>query len=117
VLKSLSAVLMYRKHVRNRIKGEDVLNYLLKNPDFPRAVVHCIGEIAQCIRLLPNAVELFPLLERLEQQVLAIDIQQTTPEQLHQVLDGLQTKFDDLHKQIAAMWFLSNLGELEQPKI
>ncbi|MEI8571446.1 alpha-E domain-containing protein [Methylomonas sp. LW13] len=116
VLKSLSAVLMYRKHVRNRIKGEDVLNYLLKNPDFPRAVLHCIEEITHCIKRLPHAVELFPQLEQLEQQVLAIEIKQTTPEQLHQVLDGLQAKFDDLHQQIAAMWFLNSLGEAEAEK-
>ncbi len=109
VLKSLSAVLMYRKHVRNRIKGTDVLNYLLKNPDFPRSVLHCLDEIVHCIKHLPNAAELNPHLEQVELHLLAIDIQQTSPEQLHEVLDGLQTQFDGLHRQIAATWFLKNL--------
>jgi uncharacterized alpha-E superfamily protein len=72
-------------------------------------VLYCLEEITHCIKRLPNAIELYPFLEQLEQQVLAIDIQQTTPEQLHQVLDGLQTRFDGLHGQIAAMWFLKNV--------
>lgn len=105
VLKSLSAVLMYRKQVRQRIKGEDVLDYLLKNPDFPRAVLHCLDEIAHCIKRLPNATALFPHLEALENRILAVDLRQTPPGELHALLDDLQTRFDDLHRRIAAAWF------------
>lgn len=110
LLKSLSALLMYRKHVRHRIGGEDVLNYLLKNPDFPGAVHHCLREIADNVKLLPNAEPLSRRLAELERQLLAIDIERTTPLQLHHILDGLQTEFNKLHGQIAETWFLNNMA-------
>lgn len=110
LLKSLSALLMYRQHVRHRIRGEDVLSYLLKNPDFPGAVHHCLCKMAVCVNLLPNAEALNRQLAELKQQIQAIDIEQTTPQQLHESLDNLQNEFNRLHGRIAETWFLNNLA-------
>jgi uncharacterized alpha-E superfamily protein len=103
---------MYRKQVRQHIKGKDVLEFLLKNPDFPSSVKHCLYEIAECcIAKLPNSEALIQQLNVLEQQLLVIDMRATTPLELHQTLDGLQTEFNVLHRQIAETWFLNNLTE------
>ena len=107
LLKSLSALLMYRQHVRHRIKGEDVLTYLLKNPDFPGAVVHCLQKIAHCVKLLPNAEALSRQLADLERHLQAIDIERNTPLELHRALDSLQSEFNQLHQQIAETWFFN----------
>jgi len=109
LLKSLSALLMYRKQVRQRIKGKDVLDFLLKNPDFPSSVEHCLQEISGCMARLPNAAPLVAQLEILKQQLLAINLAETQPSQLHQVIDSLQGKFNALHSQIAETWFLNKL--------
>lgn len=111
VLKSLKAVLMYRKQVRQRIKGKDVLEFLLKNPDFPSSVDHCLREIAYCIAKLPNSVALAQQLEVLEQQLLSIHINDATPLDLHQIIDSLQAEFNALHLKIAETWFFNNLTE------
>ncbi len=111
VLKSLNASLMYRKQVRQRIKGKDVLHFLLKNPDFPSSVDHCLQEIAFCMTKLPNSAAAVAQLEVLEKQLLATNIAETTPVELHEIIDKLQTRFNELHLTVAETWFFNNLTE------
>jgi uncharacterized alpha-E superfamily protein len=108
VLKSVSASLMYRKQVRQRIKGKDVLTFLLKNPDLPCSVYHCLQEIALCIRKLPNATALMELLSSLEETLLAVHIEKISLSQCHELLDTLQTDFNNLHNRIAETWFYNH---------
>jgi uncharacterized alpha-E superfamily protein len=106
VLKSLSAFLMYRKHRRHRINSDDVLDYLLKDKDFPRAVLHCINELLGYINLLPNSAGLKDNLNKLESFLADVKIEQSTPSQLHELLDYIQARLGDTHNQIASTWFL-----------
>jgi hypothetical protein len=41
--------------------------------------------------------------------LLAINLAETQPSQLHPVIDSLQGKFNALHSQIAETWFLNKL--------
>ena len=109
VLKSLSASLMYRKQVRQRIKGKEVLHFLLKNPDLPSSVDHCLQEISYSITKLPNSEALITLLNNLEQQMLSTNIAEITPTELHQILDNLQAEFNALHLKISETWFSNQL--------
>jgi uncharacterized alpha-E superfamily protein len=111
ILKSLNALLMYRQQMRSRVKGDDVLNFLLLDTNLPRSVGCCIAQIFYCISKLPNNDELLPKLIELEAYVKAIDTRQTTQEQLRSILDGLQNKLGELHSQIADNWFLRTAGE------
>ena len=106
VLKSLSALLMYRKHRRRRVNSGDVLDYLLKDSHFPRAVAHCLQEVQSCIGSLPQLNGLKENLDDLEVFLMAFDTHRTTPEQLHRLLDTLQARLAVAHQQIAATWFL-----------
>lgn len=107
VLKSLSALLMYRKHRRHRIDGGAVLDYLLKDDNFPRSVSHCIHEAQECIALLPKSDGLKENLKYLETFVIGTDIYRTTPRELHELLDTIQARLGITHEQIASAWFLS----------
>jgi uncharacterized alpha-E superfamily protein len=106
VLKSLSAFLMYRKHRRHRINSDDVLDYLLRDEDFPRAVLHCINELQAYINLLPNSSALNENLKKLEIFLMDMNIQQSTPSELHDLLDYIQARLGDTHNQIESTWFL-----------
>jgi uncharacterized alpha-E superfamily protein len=106
VLKSLSALLMYRKHRRRRVNSGDVLDYLLKDRHFPRAVAHCLQEVQSCIGKLPQLDGLQDNLAELAAFLQAVDIHQTTPVQLHGLLDVLQARLAVAHQQIASTWFL-----------
>jgi uncharacterized alpha-E superfamily protein len=111
VLKSLNALLMYRQQMRSRVKGDDVLNFLLLDINLPRSVGYCIAEMYDCISKLPNNDQLLLKLIELETYVQAIDIRQTTQVQLRSILDIIQNKLGGLHTQIADNWFLRPSGE------
>lgn len=106
VLKSLSALLMYRKHRRHRINGGDVLDYLLQDPHFPRSVAHCINEVEICINHLPKCEGLTDDLATLMQMLKATDIHQLKPDQLHTLLDTIQIDLAATHNKITTTWFL-----------
>ncbi len=107
VLKSLSALLMYRKHRRHRINSGDVLDYLLKDQDFPRSVIHCVNEVETCIKRLQKSEGLNDNLNTLASSLMATDIHRITPAQLHKLLDDIQVKLGITHNQVASTWFLA----------
>jgi uncharacterized alpha-E superfamily protein len=117
VLKALSALLMYRKKVRHRIKGGDVLDYMLKDPDLPRAVSHCIDELMSSIRKLPHSEDLIGHLTALGDYVLSLDMQGISPQQLHSLLDSIQSRLGVAHQQIAAAWFLNDETSVAQTQL
>jgi uncharacterized alpha-E superfamily protein len=108
VLQSLNALLMYRRHVRSRIKGDDVLNYLILDSALPRSINCCLYEMADAIGKLPNHDKLPEDVADLKDFVLSIDTRQTTQLQLRNILDQLQTKLAFLHERIANNWFLAH---------
>ncbi len=57
VLQSLSAYQMYRQKVRRRIDGPDVIAYLLKDTQFPRAIAFSMREIGAALAMLPRSGE------------------------------------------------------------
>jgi uncharacterized alpha-E superfamily protein len=107
ILQTLNALLMYRQHVRSRITGDDVLNYLLRDTDLPRSIACCIGDIIGAIEVLPNHDELPVKTGELKEYVKAIDTRKTTQNQLRRILDDLQGRLADLHNAISENWFLS----------
>ncbi|MGZ8152606.1 MAG: alpha-E domain-containing protein [Methylovulum sp.] len=111
ILKSLNALLMYRQHVRSRINGDDVLDFLLFNTSLPRSVGCCIVEISDCINRLPNHDGLPEKIVEFQSYVQSIDIQNVTQLQLRGILDDLQNKLGELHGQIADNWFLTVVPE------
>ncbi len=107
ILQTLNALLMYRQHVGSRIKGDDVLNYLLRDTALPRAIACCIHEMADAVSLLPNHGELPEKLVELDNYVQSVDTQKTTQAQLRTILDDLQSRLASLHNDISQNWFLA----------
>lgn len=108
VLKSLSALLMYRKHRRHRINSGDVLDYLIKDPMFPRSINHCISQVAACFILLSRADSFSSDLSDLSNKLEKVDFFHISPMQLHEFLDHIQVILGATHNQVAATWFLAS---------
>lgn len=53
VLRSLTAYEMYRRLVRQRVRGDLVLRFLLQNADFPRSVIYCLTRMQRTLGKLP----------------------------------------------------------------
>lgn len=107
VLKSLTALQMYRQHVRLKVRGPDVLSFLLQDRQFPRSIACCIDKIIQESALLPAASatvqDANSCLDHLMQA--KISLMAAEPSQLHQYIDDLQINLSQLHQQIADTWF------------
>jgi uncharacterized alpha-E superfamily protein len=105
VLKSLSAFQMYRQHVRNRVVGDAVIRYLMKDPVFPRSVAYTIAEAQVAVSTLPRSRAPLRALGRLQRRLNEADLQHMSLDELHAFIDELQAGFNDVHQQIWGVWF------------
>jgi len=107
VLKSLTGYQMYRRHVRLRVNGPDVLKFLLTDRLFPRSVMYCLETLEVFLADLPGeddgALRSTLALKR------RLDHTRTAPLRgpaLAAFIDEVQIELADIGRQIAATWFL-----------
>lgn len=106
VLKSLTAYQMYRRHVRLRVSGPDVVGFLLRDEQLPRSVTHCLRVIEASLRALPRSEDPLRQATHLQRRVADADVPRLVVEGLDVFLDGLQVEFGRLHRDIAETYFL-----------
>ncbi len=106
VLKSSSAYQMYRLHVRNRVRGPDVIAYLLQDQLFPRAVRACLNEMCGSLQQLPKHQGPLRALARLQRHVAETEVSTLVGTTLHDFIDALQDDVGAIHYAIAETWFL-----------
>lgn len=105
VLKSLTAYQMYRRHVRVRVRGTDVLKFLLQDYAFPRALSHCLAQVEQCLRHLPEHDQPLRTVTRLQRIVQEADVAALVGEGLHKFIDDVQIEISSLHQHIYDAYF------------
>ena len=110
VLKSLSAYQMYRQNVRNRVVAEEVVRFLLKDPQFPRAVCHTLAASAASLATFRRNAAALQSLARVQARVADADVRTMSLDGLHRLIDEVQSDLGDVHDQIRATWFT-----LDQP--
>ncbi|WIX34537.1 alpha-E domain-containing protein [Salinicola sp. JS01] len=108
VLKSLTAYQMYRQAVRLRVRGPDVLRFLLQDHDLPRSVLRSLEEVSWELQTLPNHDRPLAVATLVRAEVAEADVQTLAraPEQLHQLIDEFQIGFNNLHEAIASAYFV-----------
>ncbi len=106
VLRSLTAYQMYRQHVQDVVNGEDVVDFLLLNPGFPRAVAHCLNEVGGCCSSLPGNEDVLRSINHTQRLVSAARIAELLAKsQLHEFIDNIQLDLASIHEQVASSWF------------
>ncbi len=105
VLKSLTAYQAYRRCMRLRVKGEDVLKFLLQDTEFPRTVSYCITTVENCLSGLPKNDPSLRGLARVHRQVQSANVRVLAHKGLHEFIEGLQTSLGHVHDAIAASYF------------
>ncbi|MBD3648209.1 MAG: alpha-E domain-containing protein, partial [Pseudomonadales bacterium] len=106
VLQSLTAYQMYRQHVQDRVNGEDVVDFLIKNPRFPRAANHCIRQVLECCEQLPNNDNALRSIGHIQRVINNSDvISLLNEEKLHDFIDDVQMDLADIHEQVSGSWF------------
>ncbi|MEX2470323.1 MAG: alpha-E domain-containing protein [Pseudohongiellaceae bacterium] len=108
VLRSQSAYQMYRQHVRERIRGEDVVRYLMQDEEFPRATAHNLTTLVKVLQKLPNSGKVKWQVDKTRRLVREGDIAKLLGKGLLRYIDELQKELAEIHFKIADTWFLPN---------
>ena len=105
VLKSLTAYQMYRQHVDDRINGEDVADFLLKNDKFPRTVAYCLSDLGTSFVLLPNHDKPLHSVRRTQRLVNRCNVEKLLASGgLHMFIDKIQAELSRIHNGIIDTW-------------
>ncbi|MFC0266501.1 alpha-E domain-containing protein [Kushneria aurantia] len=107
VLKSLTAYQMYRQEVRLRVRGPDVLHFVLQSRTLPRSVLCSLEEASLELQHLPHHDRPLAMATLVRAEVAEADVQKLahSPDELHQLIDDFQIGFNNLHEAIASTWF------------
>ena len=106
VLKSLTAYQMYRRHIRLRVSGNDVLRFLLRNEQFPRSVLFCLRAIEHLIHDLPaDNDDALRSVTGLQRRVHEVRLEGLRGQPLRELMDQLQKELAETHGAISRSWF------------
>lgn len=110
VLKSLTAYQMYRQQVRLRVRGPDVLRFLLQDPHLPRAIACSLEILAHELQWLPRQDRVVATVALVRADVIDADIQALahSPSKLHAFIDELQVGFARIHDTLSATYFVNS---------
>lgn len=105
VLRCLSAYQAYRQHVENRVKGEEVVRFLLQNEQFPRSVNYCLNELSRCLDKLPNNDVVQEAVSRVRKVTQNVNVHMLLEGSLLDFIDELQISIADIHEELSIVWF------------
>ena len=105
VLDSLAAYQMYRRHVHVRVRGKEVLRFLLRDTTFPRAVHYCLTEVDHCLRRIAGSESALRGLGRLQRMLDDVEIPGIISEGLAEFINEFQELHSELNNQISATYF------------
>ena len=105
LLKSLSAVSAYRRSTGPLIDASEVINFVLKDETFPGSVLFSLRGLERELRHLRNRDAVMATLEEAEKTVLGVEGEETSLDELHEMIDRLQAKLITLDGRIAETWF------------
>jgi uncharacterized alpha-E superfamily protein len=104
-LTALSAYQMYRRHVGVHVRGHEVVNFLLKDPHFPRSVNHCVAEIEGSLSGLPKHTEPMKAARQAWHRLKQMRLEALAPVVLHEYLDQIQADLGAIHEAISRQYF------------
>ena len=105
VLDSLAGYQMYRRYVHVRVRGVEVLRYLLQDIYFPRAINHCLDQLEQCLRNLPRNEAPQYALVKAQRLVRNARIEKLVNDRLNDFINELQLAFIDIHEELKSTYF------------
>lgn len=105
VLKSMTAYQMYRREVRVRINRQDVLEFLLLEPRFPRSLMHSVEQVERSISELPNNKNAVEKTRLVRNYLLNAKPATLNQEKLHEFIDDMQMGLIEIDNKIAETYF------------
>ncbi|AOU97148.1 hypothetical protein BI364_03245 [Acidihalobacter yilgarnensis] len=112
LLRSISAYQAYWLKVQAPVRRREVLEFLFKERQFPRSILHGIGEVATAIGHLPRSEALTAEVNALALRIEKRRVGRMDDDAVHAFVDRLQLNLARLHKAIATNYF--QIGAVEQ---
>ena len=109
MLRTLSAHESFRKEVRGEIERGDVINFLLKNENFPRSIYRCLTITEKSLTSLPNNTNVLDAVNKLNVRVFSAKVESYDDIQLHNFLDYLQRRIHLLDENIHKNYFFNHV--------
>jgi uncharacterized alpha-E superfamily protein len=106
VLKSMSGFQSYRRHIQIRVRRGEVLNFLLKDMQFPRSVLHCLGAVEESLSTFVNANESLKEIRKTTRAISNIDTDAIPKKVLHDTIDDMQLGIINIHNSMAKQYFM-----------
>lgn len=107
VLRSLSGYEMYRLGRRTRVNRTDVLEFVLRDEQFPRSCLLCLLQMELCLHGLPRSAGSRDALLAACRFLAAADLAALDQPGLHELIDRLQLHITAVHGTIAGDYFPS----------
>jgi uncharacterized alpha-E superfamily protein len=117
VLKSLSGYEMYRLSRRTRVSRTDVLEFVLRGEQFPRACGFSLKQIEQCLLALPRSAGVLDALAGVIRFLGEANMSTLDQPGLHELIDRLQLHINGVHDGIAQTYFPSRGGAATQRQV
>lgn len=111
LLKSASAYEMYRKRGQHRIEPTEIAEFLILDQEFPRSVRSCITRAEQSLHHITDTpvgtwrTPIERVLGRLRTDLDYLTIEDIVHTGLHEFLDGLQSRMNDVGEKIFETFF------------
>ncbi|OBS08504.1 alpha-E domain-containing protein [Acidihalobacter prosperus] len=105
LLRSISGYQAYWLKVQAPVRRREVLEFLFKERQFPRSILHGIGEAAAAIGHLPRSEALTAEIDALAARIGKRRVGRMDDDAVHAFVDLVQLKLGRLHDAIAATYF------------
>jgi uncharacterized alpha-E superfamily protein len=105
VLRSLGAHQMFLRATRTGVSGPAALRFLLRNPQLPRSVEHCLTTVSRSLMELPGYDAPMSSCAAVQELLVDTDLEHLTAAELHRFIDLVQVGISDLHEAVTATYF------------
>ncbi len=106
VLKSVSGFQMYRQYQQPQVDGLRVIEFLLFDPAFPRAIRACIDSALESSEALPRSADTAASLKSVQHVLDSSVVSGMDAAGISALMDDLQKRLAGAHRSVAATWFL-----------
>jgi len=105
VLRSLSAHQMFLRTSRSGVSRPEALRFLLRNPQFPRSVEHCLTQVSHSLLELPFYDAPMAACAAVQELLVDADVESLGAAPVHQFIDRLQVGIGTLHEAVSSTYF------------
>jgi uncharacterized alpha-E superfamily protein len=106
VLKSVSGFQMYRQYCQPQVEGFRVIDFLLRDTAFPRAIACCLDEAKTSCNKLPRAEQTVAALDAVAARIEPLPEDRLTALDVSALMDSLQKRLANAHQAVVDTWFL-----------